>query len=88
MNKITTITRSINIPDKDEKIKIINYHKVVYDFYKFILMNIIKPSLDYNFNKNNEDFIKIGQVKKSSKGGKITLKKNQSNKNKTLKNLK
>tara|TARA_B100000123_G_scaffold56851_1_gene39548 strand:- start:291 stop:2228 length:1938 start_codon:yes stop_codon:yes gene_type:complete len=88
MNKITTITRSINIPDKDEKIKIINYHKVVYDFYKFILMNIIKPSLDYNFNKKNEDFIKIGQVKKSSKGGKITLKKNQSNKNKTLKNLK
>ena len=43
MNRITTIKRSINIPDKDEKINIINYHKIVYDYYKFMLMNIIKP---------------------------------------------
>lgn len=87
LNRITTIKRSVNVPDKDEKINVINYHKIVYDFYKFVLMNILKPSLDYNFNKNNEDFIKVGNVKKS-KGGKMTLKKGGLVNNKTLKNLK
>ena len=87
INRITTIKRSVNVPDKDEKINVINYHKIVYDFYKFILMNIIKPSLDYNFNKNNEDFIKLGKTKKN-KGGKMTLKKSVSVNNKTLKNNK
>ena len=87
LNRITTIKRSVNVPDKDEKINVINYHKIVYDFYKFVLMNILKPSLDYNFNKNNEDFIKDGNVKKS-KGGKMTLKKGGLVNNKTLKNLK
>lgn len=84
INRITTIKRSVNVPDKDEKINVINYHKIVYDFYKFILMNIIKPSLDYNFNKKNEDFIKLGKTKKN-KGGKMTLKKNVNINNKTLK---
>ena len=87
LNRITTIKRSVNVPDKDEKINVINYHKIVYEFYKFVLMNILKPSLDYNFNKNNEDFIKVGNVKKS-KGGKLTLKKGGVVNNKTLKNLK
>ncbi len=87
LNRITTIKRSVNVPDKDEKINVINYHKIVYEFYKFVLMNILKPSLDYNFNKNNEDFIKVGNVKKS-KGGKMTLKKGGLINNKTLKNLK
>ena len=33
-----------NTPGTDN---VINYHKIVYDFYKFVLMNILKPSLAF-----------------------------------------
>ena len=29
LNRITTIKRSVNVTDKDEKINVINYHKIV-----------------------------------------------------------
>ena len=78
-NRITSVERSASA-SKQEDIKIIKYHQKVYEYYLFVLNNIILSSLNtlYNTNSKNQLVMKGKEVNKT-KGGKKSRKYKKAN---------
>lgn len=90
-NQQTVIERNPNISNKDEQIKVVKYHIRVYEYYLFVIRYIIIPSLDKNYNRNNDngnDLVRKGQIKGGTKTRKKTEKKQSFIKTRKLRNKK
>jgi len=90
-NQQTVIKRNPNISNKDEQIKVVEYHISVYEYYLFVIRYIIIPSLDKNYNRKNDngnDLVRKGQIKGGTKTRKKTEKKQSFIKTRKLRNKK
>lgn len=90
-NQQTVIKRNPNISNKDEQIKVVEYHISVYEYYLFVIRYIIIPSLDKNYNRKNDngnDLVRKGQIKGGAKTRKKTEKKQSFIKTRKLHNKK